>query len=92
MMTYQVVLDWAVFDWAVNSGTGRVAKAVQKICDYAQDGATGPKTLALVNGQNTEYMIEELGKIRQEFYNLLKHLIHLVKVGQDVIKKQLKKP
>ena len=25
-------VDWAVFDWAVNSGTGRAAKAIQKIC------------------------------------------------------------
>ena len=65
-------LDWAVFDWAVNSGTGRAAKAVQKICGAAQDGAIGPKTLALVKGQDTEYMIEEFGKIRQEFYESLK--------------------
>ena len=64
-------LDWAVFDWAVNSGTGRAAKAVQKICGAAQDGAIGPKTLALVNGQDTQYMIEEFGKIRQEFYESL---------------------
>ena len=65
-------LDYVVFDWAVNSGTGRSAKAVQKICGAAQDGAIGPKTLALVNGQNTEYMIEQFGKIRQEFYESLK--------------------
>ena len=64
-------LDWAVFDWAVNSGTGRAAKAVQKICGAAQDGAIGPKTLALVNGQDTQYMIEEFGKIRQNFYENL---------------------
>jgi|TARA_R100001510_G_C7539862_1_gene127897 lysozyme family protein len=64
-------LDWAVFDWAVNSGTGRAAKAVQKICGASQDGAIGPKTLALVKGQNTEYMIEEFGKIRQNFYESL---------------------
>ena len=64
-------LDWAVFDWAVNSGTGRAAKAVQKICGAAQDGAIGPKTLALVKGQDTQYMIEEFGKIRQEFYESL---------------------
>ena len=61
-------LDWAVFDWAVNSGTGRAAKAVQKVCGAEQDGAIGPKTLALVNGQDTSYMIEQFGKIRQEFY------------------------
>lgn len=66
-------LDWAVFDWAVNSGTGRSAKAVQKVCGAEQDGAIGPKTLALVEGQNTKYMIEEFGRIRQDFYESLKH-------------------
>ena len=65
-------VDWAVFDWAVNSGTGRAAKAIQKICGAAQDGAIGPKTLALINTQNTEYVIEEFGKIRQDFYESLK--------------------
>ena len=65
-------LDWAVFDWAVNSGTGRAAKAVQKICGASQDGAIGPKTLALVDGQSPHYMIEQFGKIRQEFYESLK--------------------
>ena len=65
-------VDWAVFDWAVNSGTGRAAKAIQKICGAAQDGAIGPKTLALINTQNTEYVVEEFGKIRQDFYESLK--------------------
>ena len=65
-------VDWVVFDWAVNSGTGRSAKAIQKICGAAQDGAIGPKTLALINTQNTEYVIEEFGKIRQDFYESLK--------------------
>ena len=65
-------VDWAVFDWAVNSGTGRAAKAIQKICGAAQDGAIGPKTLALIGTQNTQYVIEEFGKIRQDFYESLK--------------------
>ena len=65
-------VDWAVFDWAVNSGTGRSAKAIQKICGASQDGAIGPKTLALISKQNTEYVIEEFGKIRQDFYESLK--------------------
>ena len=65
-------VDWAVFDWAVNSGTGRAAKAIQKICGAAQDGAIGPKTLALIGSQNTQYVIEEFGKIRQDFYESLK--------------------
>jgi lysozyme family protein len=37
-----------------------------------QDGAIGPKTLALIKTQDTEYVIEEFGKIRQNFYESLK--------------------
>ena len=65
-------VDWAVFDWAVNSGTGRAAKAIQKICGATQDGAIGPKTLALIGTQDTNYVVEEFGKIRQQFYESLK--------------------
>ena len=64
-------LDFAVFDWAVNSGTGRSSKGVQKACAAEPDGAIGPKTLALVKGQNTQYMIEKFGEIRQNFYESL---------------------
>ena len=65
-------VDWVVFDWAVNSGTGRAAKAIQKICGASQDGAIGPKTLALIGKQDTQYVVEEFGKIRQDFYESLK--------------------
>ena len=65
-------IDWVVFDWAVNSGTGRASKAIQKICGAMQDGAIGPKTLALIKTQDREYVIEEFGKIRQNFYESLK--------------------
>ena len=30
-------LDWAMLDWAVNSGAGRAAKALQKIVGAKQD-------------------------------------------------------
>ena len=65
-------VDCVVFDWAVNSGTGRSAKAIQKICGATQDGAIGPKTLALIGKQDTQYVIEEFGKVRQDFYESLK--------------------
>ena len=65
-------LDWAVFDWAVNSGTKRVSKALQKACGAERDGVIGNKTLALANGQNVKYMIEEIGVIRQSFYESLR--------------------
>ena len=38
-------VDWAAFDWAVNSGSKRPAKAIQRIVGAKQDGAIGPKTL-----------------------------------------------
>ena len=65
-------LDWAVFDWAVNSGTRRVSKALQKACGAERDGVIGNKTLALANGQNVKYMIEEISVIRQSFYESLR--------------------
>lgn len=64
-------LDFCAFDWGVNSGTGRAAKALQKVVGANPDGAIGPKTLALIEGQDTEYMIQEFGKIRQAFYERL---------------------
>ena len=48
-------LDWAVFDWAVNSGTRRVSKALQKACGAERDGVIGNKTLSLANGQDVIY-------------------------------------
>ena len=65
-------LDWAVFDWAVNSGTRRVSKALQKACGAERDGVVGNKTLALANGQDVKYMIEEISVMRQSFYESLR--------------------
>ena len=61
-------LDFCAFDWGVNSGTGRAAKAIQKIIGANQDGAIGPKSLALIENQDPKFMVEQFGKIRQEFY------------------------
>jgi lysozyme family protein len=41
-------VDYAVFDFAVNSGPGRAAKFLQKIVGVPQDGQIGPQTLAAV--------------------------------------------
>ena len=65
-------LDWVVMDWAVNSGTRRVSKALQKACGAERDGVIGNKTLALANGQNVKYMIEEISVMRQSFYESLR--------------------
>lgn len=41
-------VDYAVFDFAVNSGVGRAVKVVQAIVGAAVDGDMGPRTLACV--------------------------------------------
>ena len=65
-------LDWSVFDWAVNSGTGRSAKALQGIIGAVQDGGIGPKTLKLVEEHTPKQMIEKMHDKRQGFYEGLK--------------------
>ena len=64
-------LDFAAFDWAVNSGTGRPAKVIQKYISAKQDGAIGWGTLALVAENDPSKMIQYLEQ-RQKFYERLK--------------------
>ena len=66
-------LDYVVFDWAVNSGVSRSSKGVQKCCGANPDGVIGPKTLELVVGQDTKFMIEKFKQVRQRFYEGLNH-------------------
>ena len=66
-------LDWAVLDWAVNSGTGRAAKALQKLVGAKQDGAIGPKTLQAVMNYDPAELIDKLHDTRQKFYENLSH-------------------
>lgn len=41
-------LDYAVFDFAVNSGVGRASKYLQAVLGVAQDGQIGARTLAAI--------------------------------------------
>ena len=41
-------LDYAVFDFAVNSGVSRAAKYLQAVIGVAQDGQIGARTLAAI--------------------------------------------
>ena len=65
-------LDFACFDWGVNSGVGRPAKVIQKYIGAKQDGAIGPRSLALVAENNPSDMIQYLYEQRQKFYERLK--------------------
>lgn len=53
-------LDYAVFDFGVNSGTGRSATALQGIVRTKKDGEIGPQTIAAVREQDGASIIIEL--------------------------------
>jgi lysozyme family protein len=61
-------LDFFCFDWGVNSGVSRSAKALQGVIGAEQDGGIGPKTLALLADQDTKYVLEKMHDKRQGFY------------------------
>lgn len=65
-------LDHAVFDWAVNSGPGRSARAIQKIVNVKADGDIGPMTLAAIREFDAASLIDDLYYRRQAFYERLK--------------------
>jgi len=65
-------LDWAVFDWGVNSGMSRPVKAMQKSIKTTVDGGVGPMTLAAVNAADTKKTIKSINTQRQKFYESLK--------------------
>ena len=61
-------VDWSVFDWGVNSGTSRAAKALQRIIGVEQDGGIGPMTLQAVAEMEPAEIIEQLPHMRDNFY------------------------
>ena len=69
-------LDWACFDWAVNSGSGRPAKAVQRAVGATVDGAIGKNTIALVMEKDPEFIIDYIYTVRKSFYEGLDDYKH----------------
>ena len=69
-------LDWACFDWAVNSGSGRPAKAVQRAVGATVDGAIGKNTVALVMEKDPEFIIDYVYTVRKSFYESLDDYKH----------------
>ena len=60
-------LDYCVFDFAVNSGVGRAARALQGLVGAAVDGMIGRSTLAAVHAMDPVTLINELCDHRQRF-------------------------
>ena len=66
-------VDWAVFDWAVNSGPGRATKALQRAVGAFEDGVVGPQTLMAVTASQSHEIINRIAVHRDSYYRDLKH-------------------
>src|SRR5690554_4025264 len=64
-------IDYAVFDFAVNSGPGRAAKFLQAVLGVPQDGAIGPVTIAAAHKAAPATVIHRLCDDRLAFLQRL---------------------
>ncbi|MDY0390459.1 MAG: glycosyl hydrolase 108 family protein [Desulfobulbus oligotrophicus] len=60
-------VDYAVFDFAVNSGPGRAVKTLQSVVNTDQDGVIGPVTLETITSQDPATIITALCDRRLSF-------------------------
>jgi len=60
-------VDYAAYDLAVNSGTGRAAKYLQRIADVAEDGVIGPRSLEAIKKCDAEDTVSKICDMRMDF-------------------------
>lgn len=65
-------VDYALFDFAVNSGVSRAVKMIQGIVGVRQDGIMGNQTLAAIRAFGTASLILDLCDARLAFVRRLK--------------------
>lgn len=65
-------VDLAVFDYAVNSGTGRSAKALQKVLGTKQDGQIGQMTLKRIEEISPDILATAICEERLRFVKSLR--------------------
>jgi len=64
-------IDYAVFDYGVNSGPARAAKALQQLLGVAADGRIGPVTLAAARRHDPRSIVDRLCDERLAFLKRL---------------------
>ena len=64
-------IDYAVFDFAVNSGINRASRYLQDVARVASDGKIGPATLAAVKAMDAREVINRLCDARMAFLRRL---------------------
>jgi lysozyme family protein len=62
-------LDLVLFQLAVNVGTGRAAKILQRVLGVTEDGAIGPATLAAVASFSPSDLIDEVLNAQDAYYD-----------------------
>jgi lysozyme family protein len=60
-------VDYAVFDFAVNSGVNRAIRYAQSIVDVPQDGMFGPVTLAAIKATDPKWFVQRFCSARQRY-------------------------
>jgi lysozyme family protein len=60
-------VDYAAYDLAVNSGTGRAAKYLQRIAGVAEDAVIGPRSLEAIKKCDAEDTVDEICNMRMDF-------------------------
>jgi lysozyme family protein len=60
-------VDYAVFDFAVNSGVNRASRFLQAVAGVTQDGVIGPASIAAVKAKPTQAVIQALCDKRLTF-------------------------
>lgn len=64
-------VDYAAYDLAVNSGTGRAAKYLQQIAGVVADGVIGPKSLEAIKALDPEQTVNAICDMRLDFLKKL---------------------
>jgi len=66
-------IDWAVFDYAINSGPFRAIVGLQRALGVADDGKLGPVTLEALRKTNPRRVVNALCDERLKLMKSLKH-------------------
>lgn len=74
-------IDLAVFDCAVNQGTGRAGRFLQLAVHANVDGIVGPKTLGAVMETDADHLLIEFMAQRMNAYGLLTSMFHTFGLG-----------
>ena len=72
-------LDYALFDFSVNSGPAKAVKSLQKVLGVGIDGIIGARTMAAIMSTNTSQLINKLCDDRMRFLQSLSDFKHFGK-------------